>query len=498
MTENQGERPEDRTPEEPQVGGEAVWQPPRPTTPASEGYPQPVPPSAGPQAPAPQTPAPQAQTPQTSIPPRPQAPYGQYAFGPAAPTGTQQTVPLGDSAAPAGRQKVGAGKVVGIMVAAAIVGGAAGLGGAYAGASLFSTSSATTVAGPSTVTVNDTDAVNQTTGIAAKVVPSVVTISASNGSTGGTGSGVVLSEDGYVVTNTHVVTLDGATADATITVSTSDGRVFDAEIVGTDPIYDLAVIKLTDAEGLTPIDFASSADLNVGDTTVAVGAPLGLSNTVTTGIVSALNRSIQIASSAAPETTEDDTQDDGNDRTPPFYFDFGDEGQQTTATETISIAVIQTDAAINPGNSGGALVDDEGALIGINVAIASAGSSAEAGSIGVGFSIPSDVVQRVTDEIIADGTATHGLLGASVTPAASVEGATISGAYLADISAGGAAEGVGLQVGDIVTAFNGVPITDATDLTAQVRAAAGGSDATITFVRDGETRTVDVTLGELG
>ena len=139
MTENQGERPEDRTPEEPQVGGEAVWQPPRPTTPASEGYPQPARPAAGPQAPAPQ-----AQMPQTSIPPRPQAPYGQYAFGPGAPTGTQQTVPLGDSAAPAGRQKVGAGKVVGIMVAAAIVGGAAGLGGAYAGASLFSTSSSTT------------------------------------------------------------------------------------------------------------------------------------------------------------------------------------------------------------------------------------------------------------------------------------------------------------------------------------------------------------------
>ncbi|MAP63723.1 MAG: serine protease [Microbacterium sp.] len=478
MTENQGERPEDRNPVEPQAG--AVWQPPAqpplPTTPASEGYP------------------PRA----TGVPPQPQASHAQYAFGPAAPTGVQQTLPIQDAPTSTKKQKVGAGKVAGIMIAAAIVGGAAGLGGAYAGASLFSTTSETAVAGPSTVTVNDTDSVNQTTAIAAKVVPSVVTISANNDTTGGTGSGVVLSEDGYVVTNTHVVTLDGATADASISVTTSDGRVYSAEIVGTDPIYDLAVIKLEDAEGLTPIEFASSADLNVGDTTVAVGAPLGLSNTVTTGIVSALNRSIQIASSAAPDIEQDETQDDGNDRTPPFYFDFGDEGQQTTATETISIAVIQTDAAINPGNSGGALVDDEGNLIGINVAIASAGSSAESGSIGVGFSIPSDVVQRITDEIIAEGGATHGLLGASVMPAAAVEGATISGAYLAEVVAGGAAEGVGLQAGDIVTAFNGVPITDATDLTAQVRAAAAGSDATVTFVRDGQTQTVEVTLGELG
>ncbi|MDZ8202115.1 trypsin-like peptidase domain-containing protein [Microbacterium sp. SSW1-59] len=516
MTENQGERPEDRTPEDPQAG--AVWQPPAqpplPTTPAADGYPpRPVPgpqdraadaasqtPEAAPAQPtassAPIDPGPTAQ----GVPPRPQPPYGQYAFGPAqgTPTGTQQTLPLGEAPVSQKRQKLGAGKVVGIMVAAAIVGGAAGLGGAYAGATLFSSTSETTVAGPSTVTVNDTDSVNQTTGIAAKVVPSVVTISANNGSTGGTGSGVVLSEDGYVVTNTHVVTLDGATADASISVTTSDGRVFSATIVGTDPIYDLAVIKLEGAEDLTPIDFASSADLNVGDTTVAVGAPLGLSNTVTTGIVSALNRSIQIASSAAPDTEQDETQDDGNDRTPPFYFDFGDEGQQPTATETISIAVIQTDAAINPGNSGGALVDDEGNLIGINVAIASAGSSSESGSIGVGFSIPSDVVQRITDEIIAEGSATHGLLGASVMPAASVEGATISGAYLADVSEGGAAAAVGLQIGDIVTGFNGVPITDATDLTAQVRAAAAGSAATVTFVRDGETRSVEVTLGELG
>jgi len=317
---------------------------------------------------------------------------------------------------------------------------------------------------------------------------------------GGTGSGVVLTSDGYVVTNTHVVTLDGATADATVRVTTSDGRVYDADVVGTDPIYDLAVIKLVGAEDLTPIDFADSSNLNVGDQTVAIGAPLGLSNTVTTGIVSALNRSIQISSAAAPDTDQSDPNSEDQGGEGPFYFDFGQGRQGSTGSnETISIAVIQTDAAINPGNSGGALVDSDGKLIGINVAIASAGgSSGQAGSIGVGFSIPSNVVERVTQEIIDTGSATHGLLGASVQNAAMIQGSTITGAYVADVTDGGAAQRGGLQAGDIVTGFNGVPISDATDLTAQVRAAAAGSDATVTFVRDGQTRTVDVTLGQLG
>ncbi len=389
---------------------------------------------------------------------------------------------------------------MGLIVAAAIVGGAAGLGGAYAGVSWFAPVSASPVAGPATVTVNDTDEVNQTTGIAAKVLPSVVTIAATSSSGAGTGSGVVLTEDGYVVTNTHVVTLDGATGDATVRVTTSDGRVYDAEVVGTDPTYDLAVIKLQDAEGLTPIEFADSSKLNVGDTTVAVGAPLGLANSVTEGIVSALNRSIQIASSAAPDSgDENEQQPEENGQEGPFRFDFGQGDQQSSATETISIAVIQTDAAINPGNSGGALVDSDGKLIGINVAIASAGGSSSdgSGSIGVGFSIPSDIVERITDELIENGEATHGLLGATVQPAASVEGSTTTGAYIKELTEGGAAASAGLQAGDVVIAFNGVPVTDSTDLTAQVRGAAAGSQAEVTYVRDGKTQTAEVTLGSL-
>ncbi len=518
MSDNQGNGPADHTPADatastPDVAPQTPVAPAAPVPPAppataawqaAQQAPQnsqPVPPAGYPthaQAYA----RPQGYAGQTA--PYPQAYAGQppaqgAAFGPAA-TGATPTV-----AAPRKPKKAtGAGKVVGLIVAAAIVGGASGLGGAYAGVTLFSPDGTVPAAGPSTVTVNDTDSVNQTTAIAAKVVPSVVTIAATSDSGSGTGSGVVLTEDGYVVTNTHVVTLDGATGDATIRVTTSDGRVYDAEVVGTDPTYDLAVIKLQDAEDLTPIEFASSADLNVGDATIAVGAPLGLANTVTTGIVSALNRSIEIASSAAPDSGDADEdpqpQDpqDPQDQGSPFQFDFGQGQSSQTPSESIKIAVIQTDAAINPGNSGGALVDSEGKLIGINVAIATAGGgSGGAGSIGVGFAIPSDIAERITDEIIENGEATHGLLGANVLSAAQVEDSTITGAYIKEAVEGGAAAAAGLREGDIVTAFNGVPVTDSVDLTAQVRAAAAGSEATVTFVRDGETQTVDVTLGTL-
>ncbi|WP_457100279.1 trypsin-like peptidase domain-containing protein [Microbacterium sp. P5_E9] len=507
MSDTTGDRPADHTPANAPAG------PPVPPAPQPPQAPQPQWGSA-PQVPVHYPGYPQLQQQPPYGAPRPQG-YGAqpqpgqpYAssFGPAAQANqTQPTQPItGASAAPAAtKQKSGGGgRIVGLIVAAAIVGGAAGLGGAYAGVNLFSPLDQNPAVGPATVTVNDTTSVNQTTAIATKVLPSVVTIEASSGSGGGTGSGVILSEDGYIATNTHVVTLDGATADASIRVTTSDGRVYDAKVVGTDPTYDLAVIKLTDASGLTPIDFADSSKLNVGDGAVAVGAPLGLSNSVTTGIVSALNRSIEIASSAAPDSgdTEDNGngQDQQNGQEGPFYFDFGQGDAPQQATETIKIAVIQTDAAINPGNSGGALVDSEGKLIGINVAIATAGGAGASGSIGVGFSIPSDIAKRVTSEIIANGEATHGLLGASVVDAASVDGATTTGAYIKEVTPGGGADAGGLQAGDVVTEFNGVPVANATDLTAQVRAAAGGSDATVTYVRDGKTHTADVTLGTLG
>jgi putative serine protease PepD len=377
-----------------------------------------------------------------------------------------------------------------------VVGGAAGFGGAYAGLSVWGSPETVAASGGSVVTINNPESVTATTAVAAKVVPGVVTISVRGGDGAGTGSGVVISDDGYVITNTHVVTLDGQVASPDISVTTADGRIYSAQIVGTDPTYDLAVIHLENASGLTPVAWGDSTALNVGDPTIAVGAPLGLANTVTEGIVSALNRSIEIASSAAPDSEDSNNGQDGQDG--PFYFDFGQGQPQQGASETIKIAVIQTDAAINPGNSGGALVNARGELIGINVAIASAGgSSGQSGSIGVGFAIPSTVAQRVAEDIIANGSATHGLLGATVQPASSIETATITGAYISEVSPGGAAAAAGLRAGDIVTRFGDAPITDAVDLTAQVRAARGGETVTVTYVRDGATRTADVTLGTL-
>jgi putative serine protease PepD len=383
---------------------------------------------------------------------------------------------------------------VAVAAAAALVGGASGAGIA-AWAVSTNVAADQSSAEPQTITVNDPDSVNVVNAVAAKAGPSVVTIAVSSQSAAGTGSGVILSEDGYILTNNHVVTLDGASGDGTIEVTTADGHIYQAEIVGTDPIVDLAVIKLVDADGLTPIDFGDVDALDVGDRAVVIGAPLGLANTVTDGIISVLNRSIQIASSAVPDDGTDDGTDDEGSQGGPFNFDIP--GQDTTTSSgTISLPVIQTDASINPGNSGGALVNDSGELIGIVVAIASAGgTSTTAGSIGVGFAIPADLAQRVATEIIENGTATHGLLGATVRDASSADGSTV-GAVIDEVTAGGAGAEAGLQKGDIVTELDGVQITGSVDLTAQVRLHGAGDEAELVFIRNGQEQTVTVTLGE--
>ncbi|MGB4136046.1 MAG: trypsin-like peptidase domain-containing protein [Microbacterium sp.] len=463
---------------------------------AAQGAPQQAPMFPAPGAPAAQgapASAPQQQTPG----------YG-AAFGiPASAEQTLPVEPLPASASPAPAKSQGRGlRLAGLLVAAALVGGVAGVGGAVLWNQNAPQAISNTASGPQTVTVNNPGSVNETTAIAAKALPSVVTIEVAGGNEAGSGSGVILSKDGYVLTNTHVVTLGGAVSDPTIRVSTSDGRIYSATVVGTDPIYDLAVIKLKDASDLTPMEFADSSKLNVGDTVVALGAPLGLSNSVTTGIVSALNRSVQIASSAAPKGGQQDQQNngDGNGQGGPFQFDIPGQSAPQQASGTISIAAIQTDAAINPGNSGGALVNSKGDLIGINVAIATAGGSSsgsESGSIGVGFSIPGNIAKRVSEQLIKDGQATHGLLGATVRDASASESATVAGASIESVSDGGAAAAAGLQKGDVVTEFDGVPITSASDLTAQVRALAGGSDAKLSYVRDGKTYEAQVTLGTL-
>ncbi|NRG41778.1 PDZ domain-containing protein [Rathayibacter sp. VKM Ac-2804] len=492
--------PEDRRHEANQpISGEHT--PGQPTSPAGTGAPSS---STGATEPLPSYTSNSAEGNQAQpVPPTPR--YGQFA-PPAAHTvqSTEQPPvgengsfgggqpPLGSTAATKRRAGVG---VVAALAIGAVVGGVAGAGvfglwSASNGAGTRVVSSS----GSQTITVNNAEDATTATAVAAKATPSVVTIAVAGSSSSGTGSGIVLSKDGYVLTNTHVVTLDGQISDGAVSVTTSDGRIFTATIVGTDPTLDLAVIKLADATDLVPITFADSSEVNVGDTAVAIGAPLGLSGTVTDGIVSALNRSIQVASSAAP----DDSGDSSSGGTEsPFNFDIPGQTQQTPATSTISLPVIQTDAAINPGNSGGALLDSDGELIGVNVAIASAGqssgSSGQSGNIGVGFAVPSAVAERVAKEIIANGSATHGLLGASVSDSTE----DVLGARIQEVTSGGAAQAAGLAAGDIVTGVAGTPITSASDLTAQVRAQAAGADVQLTYVRGGKTFELDVTLGTM-
>jgi putative serine protease PepD len=305
----------------------------------------------------------------------------------------------------------------------------------------------------------------------------------SSGSEGGNGSGEFLTADGYILTNTHVVTLDGATGAPEIEVKTFDGKVYSARLIGTDPTIDLAVIKIDAPTTFTPIVFADSDKVNVGDNVVAIGAPLGLSNTVTKGIVSALNRTIQVASAAAPDNNG-----------------LGLELWSTqSSAPPINIDVIQTDAAINPGNSGGALVNEKGELVGVNVAIATAGSSfgSRAGSIGVGFAIPSNIAKRVATEIMQTGKASHGLLGAMVSDATNSESsASFSvGARVEKVTAGGAAEAAGIKAGDVIVRFNNRAIASSSELTAAVRQQPAGAKATLEFIRDGKTNKISVTLG---
>lgn len=416
------------------------------------------------------------------------------------PTGGYQppiapAVATAPDSAPRRNTRVG---IVAALAVGALVGGLAG-GGVVAVTMSSGASTGTPVAnGPTNITVNDPANATTVTAVAATAGPSVVTISVSDPSgSGGTGSGVILSDDGYVVTNTHVVTLDGASSKPTVTVQTFDGRIFQAKVIGTDPVSDLAVVKIDNGTSrFQAAEFADSSKLNVGDIAVAIGAPLGLSNTVTNGIISSLNRSITVASSAAPT----DSSGEAPSAQSPFDFWQTNPNTQTpqTASSRIALTVIQTDAAINPGNSGGALLDSSGKVIGINVAIASAPSTgaSTSGSIGVGFAIPANLAKRIASEIIKSGTGTHGLLGASVEDVDPAT-ATVVGALLQSVTGGGAAEAGGLKAGDVVTAINGLPVTGKNDLTAQVRALAAGSKATVTYVRGGKSTSTDVTLGTL-
>ncbi|GAB3199234.1 hypothetical protein GCM10027261_28670 [Geodermatophilus arenarius] len=363
----------------------------------------------------------------------------------------------------AGRLRMG---VAGLL-AGALVGGGAGAG-VVALTSGGGSGGSGTAATAQSVVITDPENATAVTAAAAKASPSVVTVYVTSGSGSGSGSGVVLSDDGYVLTNNHVVTLDGSTGDAAIQVRTSDGTLYDATVVGTDPTSDLAVIRLQGAGGLTAATFADSDDVQVGDLAVAIGAPLGLSDTVTDGIVSATDRAVATGS----------TRDDAT-----------------------VIDALQTDAAINPGNSGGALVDASGEVIGINTAIASVasgapGSASQSGSIGVGFAIPSNTAQRIAEEIIDTGSATHAVLGVNAQTAGGTASSEVgTGAQVVQVQPGGAAAEAGLQAGDVVTAVGDRAVTTSTELTAAIRSSAPGTRVQLTVQRDGGTSTVEVTLG---
>jgi putative serine protease PepD len=335
------------------------------------------------------------------------------------------------------------------------------------------------------------------------VVPSVVKLEVDLGRQSEEGSGIILSSDGLILTNNHVVAAANDAGGGPPTgappagpggaipggpggvlpggpgglvpsapggggqtkVTFADGRTTTFSIVGTDPSSDIAVVRAQNASGLTPITLGSSANLRVGQNVVAVGSPLGLEGTVTTGIISALNRPVAAG---------------------------GDAKNQNTVLDAI-----QTDAAINPGNSGGALVNMNGELVGVNSAIATLGSDAgaqgeQSGSIGLGFAIPVDQAKRISDELIQNGSASHASLGVQVGNDASVDGAKI-----VEVTGGGAAAAAGLPSGVVVTKVDDRVIGSADALVAAVRSKAPGDKVTLTYLdQSGKPQTVQVTLGK--
>ena len=334
-------------------------------------------------------------------------------------------------------------------------------------------SSATTSAAP--VVQADASAPNWSV-TAAAVSPSVVAISVTSGQSGGQGSGVIFDTQGHILTNNHVVTAGGQNSQITVTLN--DKRTYDATVVGTDPTTDLAVIKLTNAPGdLKAIALGDANALTVGEPVMAVGNPLGLAGTVTTGIVSALNR---------PVSTSDQQPSDP----------FGQ--QQQSSGEPVVTNAIQTSAAINPGNSGGALVNANGQLIGINSAIASLGSSggsSQSGNIGIGFAIPVNEARSIAEQLITTGKATHPYLGVSSKDGVVPDGsAKRAAAVLTNVVSGTPADKAGLRVGDAIIAVDGNSIDGSLSLVAQIRERSVGDKVTLKILRNGQSQDINVTL----
>lgn len=417
---------------------------------------------------------------QQSSRPTHQTPYNHAAHAPQA----AYQSPVAATATPttAAKKSGGSGKtflLAFLGAALAVVLGLSGFGIFTSMNGLGSGSSGgTTVLGSSGSEI-DVDDTNETLAqaVADKVLPSVVNIDAYTASTGSNpfgfgdsgsegeltesslGSGVILSEDGYIITNYHVI------ANSDLLEVTIGDDTYEAEVVGSDPSSDLAVIKAVGASGLTPIEIGESSNLDVGEWVMSAGSPFGLEQSVATGIVSATSRS-QIMESITGEET------------------------------TIYTNLIQTDAAINPGNSGGALVDADGKLIGINTLITSYSGNYS----GVGFAIPVDYAISIAEQIINGETPTHAQLGVSLS---SINSSTAqrfglsadSGAYVSQVYANGAAANAGIEVGDIITKFNDTAINSASDLMLEIRSLSPGDTASLEVNRNGQDMTIEVTLG---
>lgn len=359
------------------------------------------------------------------------------------------------------------------VIVAALVGGAAGIGGAT-WANAWSDNNNANVTNPNASTVSPGGSGTSVEQVAAKVLPSVVEISVSGQSESGSGSGIVLSADGMILTNNHVVVVAGQ--GGTITVSMNNGRVYPAKLIGTDPVTDSAVVQAQGVNGLEPADLGRSSTLKVGQSVLAIGSPFGLNSTVTQGIISALNRPVQVDESGSGSNG--------------FFNPFAPQqpGQSLSAT----YPAIQTDAAINPGNSGGALVDLSGSVVGMNSSIQTA-SSGSNGSVGLGFAIPIDELLPIINQMIHHETPTHARLGVSV--GNSQSSSSQLGALVAEVDPNGVAKASGIQAGDLITKINNAVVTNGDSLVATIRGHRPGDTVTLTFVRKGQTQRVQVTLG---
>ena len=412
----------------------------------------------------------------------PQAGQGPAPAAPQLPSGANQAAGPYSNSAPAQAQTATATKkprktrkTLAAFVAVALL--SAGVGGGSAIAAnhyLNSSSSGFSTATTTQVTQASANSPDWTA-TAAAIKDAVVAIKVEGSNKQGQGSGVIIDAKGHIVTNNHVVS--GAGQGAKLSVTIGD-KTYSAKVVGTDPSTDLAVLKLENPpSNLTVASWGDSSKLKVGQPVMAVGNPLGLSDTVTTGIVSALNRPV------TTQAVNDNSVDDTN---------FNSQRD----SDVVVTSAIQTNAAINPGNSGGALVDSSGALVGITSSIASlasnGSSSGQSGNIGIGFAIPSTQVKSVVEQLIANGTVKHPQLGIRASNGTS---GTQLGAKVEDVTQGSAAAQAGLQKGDLITAIDGTPVVGSESLVAQVRSYEVGKEVTLKVLRGSETLELKVTLG---